>query len=76
MTRETPKPTQFFPNSTLVKDFFDGDGANPSLLMTYGEIIVVMFYAPWNLKSKEAKMPFLQTSLAFSHLPNVNLASV
>uniref|UniRef100_A0A915CNK1 Thioredoxin domain-containing protein n=1 Tax=Ditylenchus dipsaci TaxID=166011 RepID=A0A915CNK1_9BILA len=71
-TREAALPLPFFNNasSLLVEDYFRGNGADKSLLMSKAELTILMFYAPWSLHSMEARQPFLEVAAAFKDLGN------
>ncbi|KAI1726731.1 thioredoxin domain-containing protein 11 [Ditylenchus destructor] len=65
-TREAPVPTPFFANTSgVLQDYYRGERAEKSLLVSRAEITVQMFYAPWSLHSMEARQPFLDVATSF-----------
>lgn len=76
VTREMAKPTQFFSNTSHIFDFFEGSGAERSLLIAHAELTILMLYASWDIKSREARKTFSIVSSTFSHLDMVKFVGV
>lgn len=66
-TRKALPPSPFFPLNSLnvLEDFYTGNGADKNNLVFKSEIVIVMFYAPWNLNSIEAQKPFHMVATAY-----------
>lgn len=67
LTSRSSPPTPFFDLNSLsvLEDFYKGNGADKDVLVSKGEIVVVMLYAPWSLSSIEAQKPFYMVASAF-----------
>uniref|UniRef100_A0A914ZRU2 Thioredoxin domain-containing protein n=1 Tax=Parascaris univalens TaxID=6257 RepID=A0A914ZRU2_PARUN len=76
--RPAPPPMPFFRWSAreYVSDYYGGNGAHPSILLRHSEIVIAMYYAPWNLDSKLMRRAFERVARSFDSNDDVSFAAI
>uniref|UniRef100_F1KUG8 Thioredoxin domain-containing protein 11 n=1 Tax=Ascaris suum TaxID=6253 RepID=F1KUG8_ASCSU len=76
--RPAPPPMPFFRWSArdYISDYYGGNGAHPSILLRHSEIVIAMYYAPWNLDSKLMRRAFERVARSFESNDDVSFAAI
>uniref|UniRef100_A0A7E4VKA6 Thioredoxin domain-containing protein n=1 Tax=Panagrellus redivivus TaxID=6233 RepID=A0A7E4VKA6_PANRE len=76
LTQVQARPVPFFPNGSVVKDYYTGNGASADELLSRAEIAVLMYYAPWSLDAQIGREPYETVARLFSDVPVVQFSAV